>query len=271
MRFMNSGANLRRAASTADRVILSSSELSTCTDLGAKPKPPSTNPFISAEPRFEVMMMMQLERSTRRLSPRVSVALSRIPSNSCQSESEAFSNSSNSRIDSFSFSVCHWLSASWVSSGCVSRCPRYPGGEPISFAISCECWNSAQSILMQAWESPKSASAIARNLMRVLELGAVDLNAGMGVAEKRLCHRFHHPRLARARRPKKQQVAHRTPRSVQPRQKHLVNFGDLFDGLVLANNAAAQRCFKLSSIGTAAVRIEHCSKIRSHKVASVLI
>jgi len=90
MRFMNSGANLRRAASTAERLIFSSSELSTCTALGAKPRPPSTKPFISAAPRFDVMMMMQLERSTRRLSPSVNVALSRIPSSNCHSESEAF-------------------------------------------------------------------------------------------------------------------------------------------------------------------------------------
>jgi len=37
--------------------------------------------------------------------------------------------------------------------------PRYPGGEPISLAISWLCWNSAQSILMQARGSPKSDSA----------------------------------------------------------------------------------------------------------------
>ena len=52
-------------------------------------------------------MMMHCERSTRRLSPSVKVALSRMPSSSCQSESDAFSISSNSRIESFSFSVCH--------------------------------------------------------------------------------------------------------------------------------------------------------------------
>ena len=103
------------------------------------------------------MTMMHCERSTRRLSPSVSVALSRMPSSNCQSESEAFSISSNSRIESFSFSVCHWFSASCVSRGWVSRCPRYPGGEPISFAISCECWNSAQSILMQAPRDRRTA------------------------------------------------------------------------------------------------------------------
>ncbi len=126
-------------------------------------------------------MMMQLDRSTRRLSPSVRVALSRMPSSSCHSESEAFSISSKSRIESLSFSVCHWLSASWVSRGWVSRWPRYPGGEPISLAISCECWNSAQSILMQA----------------------------RGVAEERLGHGLHDARLARTGRPEKQQIAHR--------------------------------------------------------------
>src|SRR5216117_360393 len=43
--------------------------------------------------------------------------LTRMPSSNCQSASEAFSISSNRRIDSLSFSVCHWLSASCVSSG----------------------------------------------------------------------------------------------------------------------------------------------------------
>src|ERR1700678_3148546 len=46
-------------------------------------------------------------------------------------------------------------------SGCVSRWPRYPGGEPINFAISCECWNSAQSTLITARGSPNSTSAVA--------------------------------------------------------------------------------------------------------------
>src|SRR5215813_4701350 len=51
--------------------------------------------------------------------------------------------------------------ASCVNNGCVSRCPRYPGGEPINFAISCECWNSAQSIFITEFESPKRTSAAA--------------------------------------------------------------------------------------------------------------
>ncbi len=139
MRFMNSGENFRRAASTAVRLIFSSSLRSICAGTWAKPMVPLINSFISLAPRFEVITIRHCERSTRRLSPRVSVALSRMPSSNCQSASEAFSISSNNRIESFNFSVCHWFSASWVSSGWVSRCPRYPGGEPINLAISCEC------------------------------------------------------------------------------------------------------------------------------------
>ena len=102
--------------------------------------------------------------------------------------------------------------------------------------------------------------------MRVLELGAIDLDAGMRIAEQRLGHGFHHASLSRAGRPQEKQVAHRTARSVQPGQEHLVNFSDLFDGLVLTDNAAAQCGFKFSSVGAAAVRIEHGSEVRSHKI-----
>ena len=74
---------------------------------------------------------------------------------------------SNSTKLSFSESLWNWLSRSWLSCGCVSRCPRYPGGEPISFAISWLCWNSAQSILRTACGSPARLSAIA-STVRVL-------------------------------------------------------------------------------------------------------
>ena len=114
---MNSGVNFRRAASIAVREIFSSSFESTSVTRVANPIPPSTSPVISPAPKFDVMMMMHCDRSTRRLSPKVSVALSRMPSSSCQSESLAFSISSNSRIESFSLSVCHWFNASWVSNG----------------------------------------------------------------------------------------------------------------------------------------------------------
>jgi hypothetical protein len=103
-------------------------------------------------------------------------------------------------------------------------------------AISCECWNSAQS----------------------------HLDYGPGIPEQNFRGSLDDSSLPRTRRPQKQQVPYWTPRRIEPSQKHLVDFGDLFDSLVLAYDAAAQRSFKLSRIGAAAVRIEHCSQIRSH-------
>ncbi len=62
-----------------------------------KPRPPVISSVISPPPRFEVRKIIVAERSTRRLSPSVSVALSKIPSSNCHSAPEAFSISSNSR------------------------------------------------------------------------------------------------------------------------------------------------------------------------------
>ena len=82
---------------------------------------------------------MQREKSTRRLSPNVSVALSRMPSSNCQRLSEAFSISSNRYQRELYPRSVHAVEILRVSIGEVSRWPRYPGGEPINFAISCEC------------------------------------------------------------------------------------------------------------------------------------
>jgi len=110
----------------------------------------------------------RLRQIHARLSPSVSVALSRIPSSSCHSASEAFSISSNSRNDSFSLSVWLLANSSWVIKGCVSLCPKYPGGEPISFAI----------------------------FVRVLEFGAIHFDQRSRVPKQNLRGRFHNARLA---------------------------------------------------------------------------
>src|ERR1039458_8572843 len=71
-------------------------------------------------------------------------------------------------------------------------------------------------------------------------------------------------RLARTGRPQKQQIAHRTARSIQPSQKHLIDFRDLLDRLILAHNLPAQGSLKVPSVVATAVRIQHGCKIRSH-------
>src|SRR5271167_2142432 len=95
------------------------------------------------------------------------------------------------------------------------------------------------------------------NLVGVLKLSAIDLDAGLSVAEQGLGHGFHYPRFARTGRPEEQEIAYGTARSIQPSQKHLIDFRDLLDGLILADNLAAQGVLKVTSIVAAAGRVEH--------------
>src|SRR5260370_41954141 len=85
-----------------------------------------------------------------------------------------------------------------------------------------------------------------------MKRGDVNLDAGMSVAEQGLGHGFDDTGLARPGGPQEQEVAHRPTRSVKPGEKHLVDFNHPFDGLVLADNAAAEGGFKLSRIVAAA-------------------
>src|SRR5438034_5721174 len=63
------------------------------------PYPPPINSVISPPPKFDVRNITVCDKSTRRLSPNVNVALSSIPNNNCHSASLAFSISSNNRSE----------------------------------------------------------------------------------------------------------------------------------------------------------------------------
>ena len=95
------------------------------------------------------------------------------------------------------------------------------------------------------------------DFVRVLKFGAIDFDAGAGVAEQRLGHGFDHPGFSRAGGPKEQKIANRTARRIQARQKHLVDFDHFLDGLVLTDDSAAKGAFKFSGIIGAARRVEH--------------
>jgi len=56
---------LASCASTAVRLIFSSSDESTCTAFGAKPNPRHQAAHFAGA-QFEIMMMMQFDKSTRR-------------------------------------------------------------------------------------------------------------------------------------------------------------------------------------------------------------
>src|SRR5215469_10685996 len=109
-----------------------------------------------------------------------------------------------------------------------------------------------------------------RDLVRMLEFGAVDFDAGPRVAKQRLGHGFDDSGLPRPRRAKKQQISHWTPRGIQACQKHLINLDHFLNGLVLSHNPASQGGFKLSGIVASAVRVEYGCEIRSHELRPVL-
>ena len=183
-------------------------------------------------------MMMHCERSTRRLSPRVKVALSRIPSSSCHSESEAFSISSNSRIESFRVVG-------------VPLVERFLGEQRMGFAVAQVARRRADQL---------------GDFVGVLKFGAVNLDAGARVAEEGLGHGFDDPGFPRAGGAEEQQIANWTSRRIQSRQKHLVDFDHFLDGLVLTDDSAAKGAFKLSGIIAAARRVKHGVDDGFHRV-----
>ena len=187
MRFMNSGVNRRRAASTPAcdellgqvRVRLAASE---------SPSFGRISEFISAAPRLLVMKMMAREKSTRRLSPSVSVALSRIPSSRFHSASLAFSISSNSTKLSFSD-----LGVELV--------------EPFLAELRMR--------LAMAQVSGRRADQFG-DLVTVLELGAVDLHHRLRIARQALRHRLDGARLARPVGPRNSRLPTGRPGVVIP-------------------------------------------------------
>src|SRR5450432_2106137 len=101
--------------------------------------------------------------------------------------------------------------------------------------------------------------------MAVLEFRAVDLDDRARVAEKRLRHGFNHPGFTRSSGPKKEQVSHRAPGSVQSGKKHLVDFHHFFYGRVLANDLPAQSGVKIHRIRAAPCGIKCSIKAGPHK------
>ena len=133
--------------------------------LPSKPNSGRSSWLMSRAPRLLVRKIMLFSKFTSVLSPSRSVPLSRTPSSSRTSVGAAFSISSNSTIDRSHDSLAAALSFCCVSKGCVSRCPKYPGGAPNSFATSCSIWYSPQSTLSSFLGLPCSTSASASTVL----------------------------------------------------------------------------------------------------------
>src|SRR6266508_3453449 len=152
--FMNSGENLRRAASTP---IFSKRALISCEAIapGANPIGPSVTRLISRAPRFEVITMTQFEKSTRRLSPSVSVALSRMPNRSFQTPSK--------KMTFVLFDEGHFLGR---------------GLEAVDVLLR------KQWLGLAVPQIARGRTDQLRDFMRMLKLGAIDFDHRVRVAEE---------------------------------------------------------------------------------------
>src|SRR5438270_13639030 len=88
------------------------------------------------------------------------------------------------------------------------------------------------------------------DLVTVLKLRAIDLDAGALFAEERLGNRFYNASLARSRGSKKEKVSDRTIRRIQSRQKHLVNLSHFLNCVVLTDDPATQIALEILGVCT---------------------
>ena len=158
------------------------------------------------------MKIMAREKSTRRLSPSVRVALSRMPSSRFHSASLAFSISSNSTKLSFIFSVWYWLQHFLAQQRMGFAMPQVSGRRADQFG----------------------------DLVAVLELRAIDLDHRARISHQAFRGGFHHARLARTGGPEKKEIADGPARAGHARQERLIDIHYLIDGFVLPDNAPPQ-------------------------------
>ena len=89
-----------------------------------------------------------------------------------------------------------------------------------------------------------------RDLMAVLELGAINLDDRARVLHQSFRRRFDDAGLAGASGPEEQEVTNRAASGRHPGQMHLIDVDNLLDGFILTDNHAGQaglESFRLSS------------------------
>src|ERR1700756_417722 len=77
------------------------------------------------------------------------------------------------------------------------------------------------------------------NLVRVLELTAINFDAGMRIAEHCFRHGFHYAGLSGPRGSEEKQISDGTSGRIQSSHEHLIDFTYFLDCLVLAGDLAA--------------------------------
>ena len=161
------------------------------------------------------------ERSTRRLSPRVRVALSSMPRSNCQRASLAFSISSKSRKESLQLI------------GMRGR-ERFLRDQRMSFAMAEIAWGRTDEL---------------GNFVRVLKFGAVHLDDETGIAEENFRGGFDDARFARTGRTEEEQIPNGTAGRVEAGAKDLIEVDEGLHTLFLADDLAANGVMEIAGIG----------------------
>jgi hypothetical protein len=105
-------------------------------------------------------------------------------------------------------------------------------------------------------EVARRAADELRDLVRVLELGAVDLNHRVGVAEEDFRRGLDDARLARPRGAEEEHRADGAVRRVHPGEEDLVEAAHAAHGALLPHDARGQLLLKLLRAGTLLVGVE---------------
>ena len=87
-----------------------------------------------------------------------------------------------------------------------------------------------------------------RDFVGVLKLRAIHFDYRAGVPKQYFRRRFHDTSLSRTRGTKKQQVAHRTARRIQPRAENLEHVHEGLYALFLSHNLGTQRRMEIARI-----------------------
>jgi hypothetical protein len=107
------------------------------------------------------------------------------------------------------------------------------------------------------------------NLVRVLELGAINLEHRARIAEQHFRRGFDDARLPRPGGSEEQQVAHGTSRRVQPGAKHLVQIHHRLHRFVLPYDLAAHASIEILGLETSARRVQLSSSPSHHVIPPV--
>jgi len=120
-----------------------------------------------------------------------------------------------------------------------------------------------QRVRLAVPQIPRGRADQLRDLMGVLELGAINLDYGARIAKQNFRRGFDDTGLARTGRSEKQQITHGPTGRVQAGTEHLIKIHDSLHRLVLPHNLSTQSPLKIPRFNASKRRIK-LYRMRTH-------